>query len=71
MIENLRPYPHLYETLLHPYISSIKDSASCGSPWLVLPMLLILNLKHCIEKHLWENGKVTGFPIFRETERCI
>jgi len=28
MIENLGPHTHLYETLLHPYISSIKDSVS-------------------------------------------
>jgi len=33
-------------------------------------MLLILNLNHSIEKHLWENGKVTWFAIFRETEMC-
>ena len=33
---------------------------------LLLPMLLILNLNHSIEKHLWENREATWSPIFRE-----
>jgi len=30
-----------------------------------------LELNFSIEKHLWENGEVTWFPIFRQTERCV
>ena len=55
----------MYETLLNSYISSIKILAHLS---LLLPMLLISNLNHSIEKHLWENVEATWSPIFRETE---
>jgi len=59
----------VYETLLNPYISSIKILHLVVHLSLLLPMLLILNLNHSIEKHLWENVEATWSPIFRETAR--